>query len=204
MLAVIDYGAGNLRSVLHALHTLGVRDLQIVREPAELRPATRIILPGVGAFGAGMHILRERGLVAPIREAALAGTPFLGICLGMQFLFDSSDEMGEHEGLHLLPGRVTRFRNRPGLKIPHMGWNQLVPAHDSPLLNGVQPGAYAYFVHSYHCIPHDPADTLITCDYGEPFCAAVARGSIFGVQFHPEKSQRTGLRILSNFLELSA
>ncbi len=204
MLAVIDYGAGNLRSVLHALRTLGVQELQLVRQPAELQGAHRIILPGVGAFGAGMHILRERGLVAPIREAALAGTPFLGICLGMQFLFDSSDEMGDHEGLHLLPGRVTRFTDQPGLKIPHMGWNQLTPVRQSPLLTGLQHDAYAYFVHSYYCAPQDPADVLLTCDYGGPFCAAVSRGNIFGVQFHPEKSQHTGLRLLANFLEMSA
>ena len=204
MLAVIDYGAGNLRSVLHALRTLGAQNLQLVREPAELHGAKRIILPGVGAFGAGMHILRQRGLVEPIREAALAGTPFLGICLGMQFLFDSSNEMGEHEGLHLLPGRVTRFADQPELKIPHMGWNQLSPTRHSPLLTGLQPEAYAYFVHSYYCAPQNPADVLLNCDYGGPFCAAVSRDNIFGVQFHPEKSQHTGLRLLANFLEISA
>ena len=203
MLAVIDYGAGNLRSVVHALANLGVSDLRIARGPQDLAGAERIILPGVGAFGAGMDQLRAQGLVKPIQDAAAAGIPILGICLGMQYLFESSDEMGQHEGLGLLPGRVTRFPELAGLKVPHMGWNQIDAVRESPLLGGVEPGSYAYFVHSYYCVPRDAADLLLTSTHGFPFAAAVQHGNLVGVQFHPEKSQRTGLQILANFMEFA-
>ena len=203
MLAVIDYGAGNLRSVLHALSSLGVSNSCVVRTPDELQGASRIILPGVGAFGAGMDQLRAQSLVRPIQDAAAAGIPILGICLGMQFLFEISDELGSHEGLGLLRGRVTRFPSQPGLKVPHMGWNQLASVRESPLIAGIAPGSYAYFVHSYYCAPDDAADLLLTSDYGFPFAAAVQRGNLYGVQFHPEKSQRTGLQILANFVEVA-
>ncbi|MBE2270707.1 MAG: imidazole glycerol phosphate synthase subunit HisH [Anaerolinea sp.] len=201
MLAVIDYGAGNLRSVVHALTYLGIENMCIVRSADQMRGADKIILPGVGAFGAGMQKLHEQGLVQPIRSAVWAGVPFLGICLGMQFLFETSDEMGTHEGLGLLPGHVTRFADRPDVKIPHMGWNTVTPARPSPILDGIKAGSYAYFVHSYYCVPANASDVLLTTDYGIPFTAGVAHDHIFGVQFHPEKSQRTGLQILSNFLE---
>jgi imidazole glycerol-phosphate synthase subunit HisH len=200
---VIDYGAGNLRSVVHALTHLGVENMRIVRAPHELRGTSRIILPGVGAFAAGMAQLRSAGLVEPITAAARAGVPYLGICLGMQFLFESSDEMGSHAGFGLLSGRVTRFADLPGRKVPHMGWNRLCATRESVLLDGFSDGASAYFVHSYHCIPADPADALIRVEYGgESFCAGVARDNVYGVQFHPEKSQRTGLRLLHNFLSI--
>lgn len=202
MLAVIDYGAGNLRSVLHALNFLGADNVRVVRTSHDLRGAKKIILPGVGAFGAGMQKLDEQNLIQPIRDAVLAGTPYLGICLGMQFLFERSDEMGDHDGLGLIPGYVTRFPSDLGLKVPHMGWNQLQPCQPSPLLKNVPAGSYSYFVHSYYCVPANPADTLITVDYGIPFAAGISRDNIYAVQFHPEKSQRTGLQILSNFLEL--
>ncbi len=202
MLVVIDYGAGNLRSVIHALSHLGVENMRIARTPHELRGATHLILPGVGAFGAGMEQLHAQHLVAPIREAVRAGVPYLGICLGMQFLFERSDEMGDHAGLGLLAGRVTRFPDRPGLKVPHMGWNTLRAAKPTPLLDGLPGDAMAYFVHSYYCEPADPAVTAITTEYGAPFCAGVAHDNIYGVQFHPEKSQRTGLRLLANFLAI--
>jgi glutamine amidotransferase len=204
MLAVIDYGAGNLRSVVHALNALGAENFRVVQTPQELRGARKIILPGVGAFGAGMEQIRKQNLEQPIKDAVHAGVPYLGICLGMQFLFENSDEMGEHQGLGLLKGRVTRFPDTPGLKVPHMGWNQLCATRDSSLISGIQNGSYAYFVHSYYCIPEDVQDTLISVDYGIPFCAGVQRGNIFGVQFHPEKSQQTGLRVLTNFLEMPA
>ncbi len=204
MLAVIDYGAGNLRSVLHALGYLGVEKLRVVHSPDELRGAEKIILPGVGAFGAGMQQLHAQNLVQPLKDAVRAGIPYLGICLGMQFLFDYSDEMGTHEGLGLLPGRVTRFPDYPNLKVPHMGWNQLTPTRENPLTKGVSETSYAYFVHSYYCAPQNSEDTLITTCYGDDFCAGVQRGSIYGVQFHPEKSQKTGLQILTNFLEIAA
>ena len=204
MLAVIDYGAGNLGSVLHALTSLGVNEFTVARSAGEMRGATKLILPGVGAFGAGMQQLRAQGLIDPIREAAQAGTPMLGICVGMQFLFDESDEMGVHAGLGLLKGRVTRFAGQPGLKVPHMGWNQLAATRESALTAGLPPASYAYFVHSYYCLPADSADVLLTSDYGFPFAAAVQRGNLYGVQFHPEKSQKTGLRLLANFVEMTA
>ncbi|MFN8530768.1 MAG: imidazole glycerol phosphate synthase subunit HisH [Anaerolineae bacterium] len=204
MLAVIDYGAGNLRSVVHALGYLGVDSMRIVRAPHELKGATQIILPGVGAFGAGMQKLKEQDLIQAIKDAVVSGIPYLGICLGMQFLFEYSDEMGQHTGLGLLPGKVTRFPHDLGLKVPHMGWNQVtVKRPDSPLAHKITSEDYAYFVHSYYCCPTNPSDAVLTVDYGITVTAGIQRGSLYGVQFHPEKSQRTGLQILTNFLELT-
>lgn len=202
MLAVIDYGAGNLRSVLHALNHIGAKDVQIVHQPEELASATHIILPGVGAFGYGMEQLTAQGLIEPLKQQVKAGVPYLGICLGMQFLFDYSDEMGNHPGLGILPGKVTRFPEFTDRKVPHMGWNQIKPTRESRLLADIVEGDYAYFVHSYYCIPSTPSDQLIEVDYGIPFTAAVARDNVYGVQFHPEKSQRLGLQILRNFLAI--
>ena len=206
MIAVIDYGASNLRSVMHALGHLGV-DAHVAEHPDGLHGADAIILPGVGAFGAGMEQLRARGFEAPIQQAVADGIPLLGICLGMQFLFEVSEEMGTYTGLGLLPGRVVRFPEgrMGGLKVPHMGWNQLHPRQDLLLLAGLPTGspagAYTYFVHSYYCAPADPADVLATTDYGLDFASVVARGNVYGVQFHPEKSQASGLRILRNFVD---
>jgi glutamine amidotransferase len=202
MLAVIDYGAGNLRSVLHALNHLGAQDIRLVQYPDDLKGAKKIILPGVGAFGAGMQQLQKQDLVEPLKDIIQARIPYLGICLGMQFLFEASDEMGTHKGLDILPGYVTRFPKSIMLKIPHMGWNQLRPSHPSALLNDIDENSYAYFVHSYYCVPENPDDTLIATNYGMPFAAGVKRDNVFGVQFHPEKSQSTGLQILSNFLNM--
>jgi glutamine amidotransferase len=202
MLAVIDYGAGNLRSVLHALNHLQAENVRVVRTAYELRNAEKVILPGVGAFGAGMEKLEEQGLTGPIRDTVHAGIPYLGICLGMQFLFDMSDEMGDYPGLGLLPGKVTRIVDRGDLKVPHMGWNRLEQRRPSPLFDGVSEDGYAYFVHSYHCVPDTESDIAVTVEYGGPIVAAVQRDHIYGVQFHPEKSQQTGLRVLANFLEL--
>ncbi len=203
MLAVIDYGAGNLRSVLHALKHLNAPNIVVAQSPEQLKGATKIILPGVGAFGAGMNILRERQLVEPIREAVRNGTPYLGICLGMQFLFEYGDEMGHHEGLGILEGTVTRFPAFKDLKVPHMGWNTLTFTKDSPLTQGLPAPSYAYFVHSYYCVPSFASDRLITVDYGIQFTAGVQRNNIYGVQFHPEKSQVMGLKLLQNFLALA-
>ncbi len=203
MLAVIDYGAGNLRSVIHALNYLGAENLRVVRTPHELRGTSKIILPGVGAFGAGMNQLRAHDLVNVIRDSVFGGTPYLGICLGMQFLFDSSDEMGDHAGLGILRGRVTRFADQPGFKVPHIGWNQLQLCREAPLMNGISESQYAFFVHSYYCVPDTPSDILIKTEYGISFTSGVQHQNIYGVQFHPEKSQRTGLQLLKNFLELS-
>ena len=204
MLAVIDYGAGNLRSVLHALRHLGVEDMRLVQKPDQLEGADKIILPGVGAFGAGMQQLDRQGLVTPLKDALAAGTPYLGICLGMQFLFEFSDEMGNHEGLGVLPGYVTRFPEHLTLKVPHMGWNQLQPKRDCALLKNLPAESYAYFVHSYYCCPANEADVAATVDYSISFTAVIQHDNIYGIQGHPEKSQQTGLQILTNFLELSA
>ncbi len=203
MLAVIDYGAGNLRSVLHALRRLGVTDMRLVRESAELRGASKIILPGVGAFGAGMAQLQQQGLVSPLKRALAAGIPYLGICVGMQILYEVGEEMGEHAGLGVLGGRVIRFPRFDTLKVPHMGWNQLQVRQDCPLLDGLDAASYVYFVHSYYCAPSDRGTIAASVDYGVEFAAAVHSDNIFGVQFHPEKSQQTGLRILTNFLRLA-
>lgn len=200
MIAIIDYGAGNLRSVRNALVHLGADVLTLVT-PEGLDRADKIVLPGVGAFGAGMAALRAAGFEEPLKEAVAAGVPLIGICLGMQYLFESSDEMGLHRGLGLLPGRVTRFP-AAGPKVPHIGWNQLHIRRDHPLLSGIADGAYAYFVHSYYVDAGDPDDVLATTDYGIEYASVVARGNLFGIQPHPEKSQAVGLRILKNFVEL--
>jgi glutamine amidotransferase len=202
MLAVIDYGAGNLRSVLHALHHLGATNIQLVHSPTELHGARQIILPGVGAFGAGMEQLKRQDLIEPLKAALNAGIPYLGICLGMQFLFEASDEMGQHEGLGLLSGHVTRFPESSGFKVPHMGWNNLQIERPTPLFADLPAHSSTYFVHSYYCAPANRDDIIASVNYSIDFAAAVARDNIYGVQFHPEKSQRTGLRILSNFLEM--
>lgn len=202
MLAVIDYGAGNLRSVLHSLKYLGVENMKLVHQPEELQDADKIILPGVGAFGAGMQALHNQQLVEPIREAVEKGVPYLGICLGMQFLFESSDEMGTHEGLGIIPGHVTRFSPDIGLKIPHMGWNQLNFTKETPIFDNLPEPSYAYFVHSYYCIPQNHEDISATVWYGADFTVAIQHDNVFGVQFHPEKSQKVGLSILKNFLAI--
>lgn len=202
MLAIIDYGAGNLRSVLHGLKHLGLRDMQLVQSPEQLGGASKIILPGVGAFGAGMAQMRARKLVAPLKAALAAGIPYLGICVGMQMLYEVGEEMGEHIGMGILGGRVLRFPNFSDRKVPHMGWNQLNIRAESALLDGLDERSYAYFVHSYYCAPSDDDTVISSVDYGIEFAAIVQQDNIYGVQFHPEKSQSTGLRILSNFLSL--
>ena len=200
MLAVIDYGAGNLRSVLHALKHLRADNLRLAQHGSQLAGASKIILPGVGAFGASMQQMRQRDLVAPLLDALAEGIPYLGICVGMQMLFDAGEEMGEHQGLGLIPGRVLRFPQFPDRKVPHMGWNQLNFKGRSALFRGLDQGSRVYFVHSYYCAPQDAGATIAAVDYGLEFAAAVQCGSIYGVQFHPEKSQVNGLRILKNFL----
>lgn len=197
-ITMIDYGIGNLRSVQKALEAVGAT-VQISAEPSQIRSAHKLVLPGVGAFGAGMDALRRRNLVAPIVEAAEAGVPLLGICLGMQLLLDESEESDRHKGLGLIAGRVRRFAG-DGLIVPHMGWNQLEHDGSHPLLAGVPNGAHAYFVHSYFCQPTAPQAAIGATRYGQPFAAVIARDNIFGLQFHPEKSQHVGLRILKNFV----
>lgn len=202
MLAVIDYGAGNLRSVLHSLKHLGAENMQLVRTPEELEGAEKIILPGVGAFGASMQQMHKQELVEPVRQAIADGIPYLGICVGMQMLFDVGEEMGEHEGMGILAGRVVRFPHFEDRKVPHMGWNQLDIKKESGLLADLSEENYAYFVHSYYCAPDNHDDIVASVDYGVDFTAIVQRDNIYGVQFHPEKSQKTGLQILTNFLNL--
>jgi glutamine amidotransferase len=205
MIALIDYGISNLRSVQKAFEHLDTA-VTLVDTPERLAQAERLILPGVGAFPAGMRGLQERGLIDPIKQAAREGKPLIGICLGMQLLFESSDEMGETEGLGLLPGKVTRLGGQPsvvrGLKVPHMGWNQLDVVCDHPLVRDLVSGSYAYFVHSYAIYPDDRSIVLATTDYGDPFASIVRRGTVCGLQFHPEKSQAVGLKLLRNFLSL--
>lgn len=203
MIAIVDYGMGNLRSVQKGLEKVG-SSAEIVRDPRAVRRADKLILPGVGAFGDAMKHLQERELVEPVREFARTGRPFLGVCLGLQLLFDVSYEEGEYAGLGLLPGDVVRFdfAGRPearGLKVPHMGWNPVHWEQPSPLLAGLDSGTHFYFVHAYHAVPGNPADTLGWCDYGYRFAAIVHRENVFATQFHPEKSQQAGLRILANF-----
>ena len=196
MIAIVDYGVGNLRSVQKALERVGAQAV-ITSNPSRLESARGIVLPGVGAFGDGMDNLRARGLVRPLLEQVAQDKPFLGICLGMQLLFDESEEMGLHEGLGLLAGRVVRFPESD-LKVPHIGWNQLQGC-GSGVLSGLSDGEYAYFVHSYYVVPAERSDIVATTEYGVEFASVVSRANVFGAQFHPEKSQDVGLRLLENF-----
>jgi len=198
---IIDYGMGNLHSVTKALQALGAR-VQISQDPQEVMAAQRVILPGVGAFPDAMALLFETGLDKAAKAAAAAGKPFLGICLGMQLLLDSSDEGGCHEGLSLIPGKIERIRPGAGYKIPHMGWNEVEDRQNCPLLQGVS-GEDFYFVHSYGCLDAaSPAAAGVT-DYGTPFASVVWNGkNVFGTQFHPEKSGLAGRKLLQNFLNV--
>ena len=199
MIALVDYGIGNLRSVEKALETVGA-DVRLTSEPDVIMAAEQVVMPGVGAFGDGMAGLVARGLETPIRKVIRQGVPFLGICVGMQLLFDESEELGRHKGLGILPGRVIRFSDN-SLKIPQTGWNQLEITNPSPLLYGVDTGEYAYFNHSFFCDAADPAQVLACTDYGVRYPVVVGAGPLYGVQFHPEKSQWVGLQILRNFVE---
>ena len=195
---MIDYGLGNVRSVQKALEHVAA-NVVLTADPGVIRRAEKLVLPGVGAFGAGMTALRKRRLVTTIKGAADQGTPLLGICLGMQLLFEGSEEFGRHRGLSLLQGWVVHFPIND-LKIPHVGWNQIEHDGDHPLLKGVPDGARAYFVHSLYCEPSNPDDVIASTTYGLPFASIVGRENITGIQFHPEKSQQIGLRILRNFV----
>ena len=200
MIAIIDYQMGNLRSVQKGFEKVGFA-ATITSDPRELDAADKVVLPGVGAFGDAMAELRRRDLVEPIRNAVASGKPFLGICLGLQLLFDVGYEGGEHKGLGIFRGKVVRFDLPPTMKVPHMGWNRVTIKQPSPLLRDVPDGTYFYFVHSYYPVPEDPGLTALEADYGYPFCAAIARGNVFATQFHPEKSQADGLKLLRNFAQ---
>lgn len=201
MIGIIDYGLGNLRSVLGAVEKLGHQGA-ISANPSTLELADKLILPGVGAFGDGMRNLSERGLIAPLTDLVKKRKmPILGICLGFQLLAEGSKEFGDHAGLGWIPGQVKRID--PGadaLRIPHVGWNDFEQSRDCILFDDVPDPALFYFVHSYH-LETDPDITVGTCTYGSPLTAAVQSGNVFGTQFHPEKSQRHGLKVLQNFLE---
>jgi glutamine amidotransferase len=199
MIALIDYGIGNLRSVEKALAAVGV-DVRLTTDPTQILAADKVVLPGVGAFGDGMAGLHARDLIDVLRTIVVRETPLLGICLGMQLLFEGSDELGNFAGLGFLRGRVRRFP-AGDLKVPHTGWNQLLPMRESLLLEKLTPGSYAYFNHSYYCDPADRDDVLVRTDYGIRYASVVGRGQLYGVQFHPEKSQAVGLQILRNFVE---
>lgn len=200
MIAIINYGLGNLHSVQKAIAHVGSA-AEVTDDPRAILRADKVILPGVGAFADGMKGLQSRGLVPVVQEVAAMGLPLLGICLGMQLLFEESEEQGQHLGLSLLSGKVVLFQ-QPGFKVPQIGWNQVEVCKSSGLMNGIRDGDYFYFNHSYYCIPHDAGDVITMTDYGSRFASSVERQTIFGVQFHPEKSQKTGLQILKNFVEL--
>lgn len=196
MIGIIDYGMGNLYSMSKALERLGY-SYEFVSEPERLGDYSGLILPGVGAFGDAMANIRDLGLEQAIREYAASGRPILGICLGMQLLFGKSEEYGEHIGLGLLSGEAVRFRG--DYKVPHMGWNELKIRCGHPLLDGVANGDYVYFVHSYHVLVADSDVLLATSDYHQDVTAIVGQGNVYGMQFHPEKSGETGMRLLRNF-----
>ncbi|MDO8688586.1 MAG: imidazole glycerol phosphate synthase subunit HisH [Dehalococcoidia bacterium] len=200
MIAIVDYGAGNLRSVAKALARLGYL-AEVTGDATKVASAEAIILPGVGAAADAMENLRRLGLVEPLKEAIAQDRPFFGVCLGLQLLFTASEEGGWHECLGVLPGTVRRIP--PGLKVPHMGWNRVVKAGDSPLWRKIPDNSYFYFVHSYYVDPEDQSLVVGETEYGLTFASAVARGNLVGTQFHPEKSGDTGLWVYDNFCQMA-
>ncbi len=201
MIAIVDYGMGNLRSVQKAFETVGHAAV-VTRDPRAIKDAGHVVLPGVGAFADCMANLEKYGLVEPIRSTIASGRPFLGICLGLQLLFSESEEFGVHKGLDVLPGRVVKFPFSNGaekLKVPHMGWNGVAVQREAPPLKGIASGEHFYFVHSYCVEPRDRAVVATVTDYGKPFVSSVWKDNIFACQFHPEKSSSHGLRLLRNF-----
>lgn len=201
MVAIIDYDAGNIRSVEKAVRYLG-KEVTVTSEPEEILAADRVILPGVGAFGDAMKRLHAMGLVEVIRQAADRGTPFLGICLGLQLLFEKSEESPGVPGLGLLQGEILRLPELPGLKVPHIGWNSLKYPNPGRLFRGIPEDSYVYFVHSYYLKAQDEGIVTATTEYGTLVHASVESGNLFACQFHPEKSSETGLAILENFLSI--
>jgi glutamine amidotransferase len=198
MIAIIDYGMGNLRSVQKGFERAG-HPAEVTGEIGKITSARGVVLPGVGAFQACMENLARFGFIEPIREVVRQHRPFLGICLGFQLLFSESEEFGLQKGLDLLPGRVVGFNASDGLKIPHMGWNRIDKKKQTPFLEGISSGDYVYFVHSYYVRPDNSSLVATTTDYEKPFVSSIATDHLFACQFHPEKSQELGLRILSNF-----
>ena len=201
MIAIVDYDAGNIKSVEKTLQFLGQEPV-VTRDKETLLQAEKVIVPGVGAFGDAMGKMHQYGLVEVLREIAAKGTPLLGICLGLQLFFESSEETPGVEGLGLLPGKIVRIPDKEGFKIPHMGWNSIQINPASRLLKGIEEGAYVYFVHSYYLQAENEADVAATTDYVVNIHAAAEHENIFATQFHPEKSGEIGLRIFKNFIEL--
>jgi len=204
VIALIDYGSGNLRSAQKALIQVGA-DVRVVRRPDELADARAVVLPGVGAFDDCVHALQKQELLEASRQFIQSGRPFLGICVGYQALFERSEEFNScAAGLGIFQGSVVRFREQPGLKIPQIGWNQIeFPRPDCPLFRNIPAGSYVYFVHSFFPKPMDPSIVAAQTVYGEPFASAVWRDNVYATQFHPEKSQRIGLQLLKNFVDLA-
>jgi len=203
MVVVVDYGMGNIRSVSKAFEAAGAK-VVVSSKPEDLKQAERIVLPGVGAFGDSMANLQRLGLVEPLwNEVIVNKKPYFGICLGLQILAEAGEEKGQHRGLGWLPGKTVMFsfEGRQELKVPHIGWNDIKIIHDSPLWEGLGKKLDFYFVHSFYFAPKEPGHVAATCNYGIDFTAAVLHGNIFATQFHPEKSQESGLRIIRNFLE---
>lgn len=198
MIVIVDYGMGNLRSVQKGFERVGAQAL-VSRKIKDIDSADKLVLPGVGAFPECMKNLVTFGLVDSILDFLKSGKPFLGICLGLQLLFEESEEFGLHEGLKVIPGRVKAFSREMGLKIPHMGWNQVTFKKDVPIFRGIDNGSFFYFVHSYFVEPALTTDIATETDYGVTFTSSIARDNIFALQFHPEKSQENGLKILENF-----
>lgn len=198
MIGIIDYGMGNLGSVANAFEHLGWTHC-LVSQPSAMAACDRLVLPGVGAFAQAMANLERGGWPEALRQEAKTGKPLLGICLGMQLLFDNGEEHGRHAGLGLLPGRVVALRPMPPLRIPHVGWNGLLYARTHPVFDGVKEHIDFYFVHSFHCLPATPDLKIAECDYGGRFTAVAGSANVLGIQFHPEKSQDMGLKILDNF-----
>ena len=201
-LILIDAGTGNLRSVQKALEAVGA-SVRRTDDHREVVSGRRVVLPGVGAFGDFMAGLRAKGLEDAVNEIANRGTPLLGICVGMQALFEIGEEMGDHAGLGLLRGTVVRFSDSLSVKVPHTGWNQVEIKNPALLFDRIEEGSFVYFNHSYYCQPNDPADVIAETSYGLRYACAVRRDNLYGVQFHPEKSQAVGLRLLRNFVEAS-
>ena len=200
---IVDYGMGNLRSAQKGFEKAGVKAV-VTSDPAAVRSADAVVLPGVGAFRDCMGYLKKAGLVTPVLDAIESRKPFLGICLGMQLLMTLSEEFGIHRGLDVIPGRVVRFDHGSGLKISHMGWNRVHQSGDIRLFDGIEDGSFFYFVHSYYVVPEDGSVVSGQTDYGTRFCSAFTRKNIFATQFHPEKSHNNGLKILKNFGKIVA
>ena len=200
MVAIIDYGAGNLQSVKKAIDFIGAESI-ITSNKSEILNASHVILPGVGSFGDAMNSMNSRGLTQTVKQAALSGVPFFGICLGLQLLFESSEESPGVDGLGIFKGKIVEIPRSGGLKVPHIGWNSLEITQKNGIFNGIANGSYVYFVHSYYLESNDKSIVSAKTQYGIPIECAVSSGSVFATQFHPEKSSAVGLKILKNFLE---